>query len=316
MTTLNTRDGEGEERLEIQAPTIGDWVKNVRVWFSGAFDELYKSKTAMAGACMLLSLIIVLVFAPVISGYDPVKPDYNAFIQEPSAEHLFGTDRFGRDIFARVLWGGRRLVSIAFAAVFFGLILGIPAGFIAGYYGGYTDATIMRVVDGLLAFPGILLYLLLVTLAREWHLEGILNDLILIFALGFAFSPEAARLSRGAVLTEKHKEYVEASHTTGEADLYIAFRQIGPNCVSPLIVESTVRLGYAILIIAALSFLGLGTPPPTPDWGGDLSSARDYMETNPYVAIFPGLAICYTVLAFNLFGDGLRDILDPRVVER
>jgi peptide/nickel transport system permease protein len=316
MASVNARSGEGQDHLEIQAPTFADWLRKVGLWLLDAFGELYKSKTALAGAIMLLGLVAVLICAPVISEYNPVKPDYSAFLQEPSSEHIFGTDRFGRDIFARVLWGGRRLVSIAFAAVIFGLILGIPVGILAGYYGGYVDAFAMRVVDGLLAFPGILLYLLLVTLAREWHLEGFFNDLILVFALGFAFSPEAARLSRGAVLTEKHKEYVEASLNTGEANFYIAFRQIGPNCISPLIVESTVRLGYAILIIAALSFLGLGTPPPTPDWGGDLSSARDHMETNPYVAIFPGLAICYTVLAFNLFGDGLRDILDPRVVER
>jgi peptide/nickel transport system permease protein len=316
MTTLRSRSGRGEEIIEIKPPTLQKHIQKMCLWFSDAFAELYKSKTAFAGAIMLVSLIIVLLCAPILSEYNPVKADFSALIQEPSDEHLFGTDRYGRDIFSRVLWGGRRLVSIAIAAVVFGLVLGIPVGILSGYYGGYVDAVAMRVVDGLLAFPGILLYLLLVTLAREWHLEGFWNDLILVFALGFAFSPEAARLSRGAVLTEKHKEYVEASHNTGEANYYIAFRQIGPNCISPLIVESTVRLGYAILIIAALSFLGLGTPPPTPDWGSDLSAARDHMETNPYVAIFPGLAICYTVLAFNLFGDGLRDILDPRVVDR
>ena len=174
----------------------------------------------------------------------------------------------------------------------------------------------MRVVDGLLAFPGLLLYLLIVTLAREWKLEGIYNDLILIFALGFAFTPEVARLSRGTTLVEKQKEYVEASRAIGEGSFNIALRQILPNIISPLIVNATVRLGYVILIIAALSFLGLGTPPPTPDWGSDLSAARDYMETAPLIAAFPGLAICYAVLAFNLFGDGLRDILDPRLAER
>jgi peptide/nickel transport system permease protein len=316
MTTLRSRSGHGEDIIQIKPPTILQRFKKLCLWLTDAFGELYKSKTAFAGAIMLISLVIVLLFAPVLSEYSPVKTDFSALIQEPSDDHLFGTDRYGRDIFSRVLWGGRRLVSIAIAAVVFGLVLGIPVGILSGYYGGYVDAFAMRVVDGLLAFPGILLYLLLVTLAREWHLVGFWNDLILVFALGFAFSPEAARLARGAVLTEKHKEYVEASHNTGEANFYIAFRQIGPNCISPLIVESTVRLGYAILIIAALSFLGLGTPPPTPDWGSDLSAARDHMETNPYVAIFPGLAICYTVLAFNLFGDGLRDILDPRVVDR
>jgi peptide/nickel transport system permease protein len=215
-----------------------------------------------------------------------------------------------------LLWGGRRLVTIAILAVAFGLMIGVPYGVLAGYFGGRTDTLAMRLVDGLLAFPGLLLYLLFVTLAREWKLEGIYNDLILITALGFAFMPEVARLARGSVLAEKQKEYVEASRAIGDSHLSIALRQILPNIISPLIVNATVRLGYVILIIAALSFLGLGTPPPTPDWGSDLSAARDYMETAPLIAAFPGLAICYTVLAFNLFGDGLRDILDPRLAER
>jgi ABC-type dipeptide/oligopeptide/nickel transport system permease subunit len=174
----------------------------------------------------------------------------------------------------------------------------------------------MRIVDGLLAFPGLLLYLLIVTLARAWKLEGFWNDTILVFALGFAFMPEVARLARGTALAEARKEYVEASHVVGDGNLATALGQILPNCVSPLIVNATVRLGYMILIIAALSFLGLGTPPPTPDWGADLATARDHMETYPLLAVFPGLAICFSVLAFNLFGDGLRDILDPRTSER
>jgi peptide/nickel transport system permease protein len=174
----------------------------------------------------------------------------------------------------------------------------------------------MRIVDGFLALPGLLLYLLFVTLAQAWKLEGIYVDIVLVAALGIAFFPEVARLSRGSMLAEKQKEYVEASRAMGDDSLSIALRQILPNIVSPLIVTATVRLGFVILIVAALSFLGLGTPPPTPDWGSDLSAARDYMETHPLMAAFPGLAICYTVLAFNLFGDGLRDILDPRLAER
>ena len=150
---------------------------------------------------------------------------------------------------------------------------------LSGYFGGNVDTVAMRIVDGLLAFPGLLLYLLIVTLAREWKFEGIYNDIVLIFALGFAFMPEVARLSRGSVLVEKQKEYVEASRAIGDGSLSIALRQILPNIVSPLIVNATVRLGFVILIVAALSFLGLGTPPPTPDWGSDLSAARDYMET-------------------------------------
>ena len=309
-------DGGGRKVGEIHVPTFNEHFLRYKVAFIDAVQELYKSKTAFIGGVMLVSLVIVLLGTPWLTEYDPTKPNYTAFLNPPNAEHIMGTDRYGRDIFSRVLWGGRRLVAIALAAVVFGMAIGIPYGVLSGYYGGLADSVSMRVVDGLLAFPGILLYLLIVTLAREYHLEGFWNDLILVFALGFAFFPEVARLSRSSVLIEKQKENVEASNTVGEASLYIAMRQILPNCMSPLIVNATVRLGYVILIIAALSFLGLGTPPPTPDWGSDLSSAREHMETHPLLAVFPGLAICYTVLAFNLFGDGLRDILDPRLSDR
>jgi glutathione transport system permease protein len=316
MASTEFQNGRRSIEEAIKPPTVGERLARYRVILGDALSELYKSKTAFIGFMMLVTLFTILILTPVLTKYDPIKPDYNAFLQEPSAEHIMGTDRYGRDIYSRVLWGGRRLVSIAIFAVIFGLAIGIPYGVLSGYYGGWADSIAMRICDGLLAFPGILLYLLIVTLAREWKLEGFWNDLILIFALGFAFFPEAARLVRSTVLTEKEKEYVEASHTIGEANLYIAMRQILPNCISPLIVNATVRLGFVILIIAALSFLGLGSPPPTPDWGADLSSSRDHMEQNPLLAIFPGLAICYTVLAFNLFGDGLRDILDPRLAER
>src|SRR5690606_37998037 len=154
-------------------------------------------------------------------------------------EHYLGTDRLGRDIYSRLLWGGRRLVAISLLAVAFGLAIGVPYGVLSGYYGGATDTVAMRLVDGVLAFPGLLLYLLIVTLAREWKLEGVYNDLILVFALGFAFMPEVARLARGSVLAEKQKEYVEASHATGDGNFNIALRQILPNIVSPLIVNAT-----------------------------------------------------------------------------
>jgi peptide/nickel transport system permease protein len=283
---------------------------------SRAWYELRKSRTAFVGFCMLVLLFGLCLATPWIATHDPIKQSYRERLAPPSKKHYLGTDRLGRDIYSRLLWGGRRLVTIALLAVAFGLSIGVPYGVLSGYFGGKIDTVAMRVVDGLLAFPGLLLYLLIVTLAREWKLEGIYNDMILVFALGFAFTPEVARLSRGTVLAEKQKEYVEASRAIGDRSLSIALRQILPNIVSPLIVNATVRLGYVILIIAALSFLGLGTPPPTPDWGADLSAARDYMETAPLIAAFPGLAICYTVLAFNLFGDGLRDILDPRLAER
>jgi peptide/nickel transport system permease protein len=316
MTNLDVGHSGSRDAIVIEPPTFGERVGVVREWFGNAWYELRKSKTALCGFAMLSVLAVFLILTPWITSWDPIRQDYRARLAPPSAEHVLGTDRLGRDIYSRLLWGGRRLVAISLLAVAFGLMIGIPYGVLSGYYGGWTDTVGMRVVDGLLAFPGLLLYLLIVTLAREWKLEGVYNDLILIFALGFAFFPEVARLARGSVLSEKKREYVEAAHVMGERDTYIALRQILPNIVSPLIVNATVRLGFVILIIAALSFLGLGSPPPTPDWGADLASARDYMEKAPMIAVWPGLMICYTVLAFNLFGDGLRDILDPRITER
>ena len=296
-------------------PTVGRFAR-LEMALSNAWHELRKSRTASIGAVMLVLLFSTCIATPWIATHDPIKQNYRERLAPPSEKHLLGTDRLGRDIYSRLLWGGRRLVAIALLAVTFGLCLGVPYGVLSGYFGGTADTLAMRVIDGLLAFPGLLLYLLIVTLSREWKLEGVYNDLVLIFALGFAFMPEVARLSRGSVLSEKQKEYVEASRAIGDGHLSIAMRQILPNIISPLIVNATVRLGYVILIVAALSFLGLGTPPPTPDWGSDLSAARDYMESHPLIAAFPGLAICYTVLSFNLFGDGLRDILDPRLAER
>lgn len=309
-------DSDGRVPVDLHAPTASE--RATRYWnaLHNAWYELKKSKTALVGFFMLVVLFCACLATPVLTSYDPTRQNYRERLMEPNMEHPLGTDRLGRDIVSRILWGGRRLVSISLLAVAFGLLLGVPCGVLSGYFGGWTDTITMRFVDGLLAFPGLLLYLLIVTLAREYKLEGFWNDLILIFALGFAFSPEVARLARGSVLSEKKKEYVEASHVVGEKDTYIALRQILPNIISPLIVNATVRLGFVILIIAALSFLGLGSPPPTPDWGADLAAARDYMEKAPMIAVYPGLAICYTVLAFNLFGDGLRDILDPRLAER
>jgi peptide/nickel transport system permease protein len=301
--------------LEVQAPTLQ--TRLVQYWraVKNALGELYKSKTAFIGAMMLVVLFAVCLLTPYIDRYSPIKQNYRELLQPPSAEHYFGTDRYGRDIWSRVLWGGRRLVVISLCAVAWGLLLGVPVGALSGYYGGWIDAVAMRCVDAWLAIPGLLIFLVIVTIIRDWGLTGIWIDVVLVFALGLAQVPRLARLVRGSVLAEKEREYVEAARVIGEGNLSIALRQILPNCLSPVIVQATVYLGFTILIIAALAFLGLGAPPPTPDWGYDLNLARDHMETHPSIAVFPGLAISYAVLAFNLFGDGLRDILDPRLTE-
>lgn len=315
MEVTSLRSAE-ERAAALVKPSFGDRVRRWKRRGRDAFDELYKSKTAFIGAIMLTVLVIACALAPWISSFDPEKANYRIRLQPPSQEHVFGTDRYGRDIYARILWGGRRLLVIAAVAVGLGLLLGVPLGLFAGYFGGWVDSISMRFVDGLLAFPGILLFLLFVTVAQEYHLEGTAKDLVLIIALGFAFMPETARLTRGTMLGEKRKEYVEASQVIGNSSFRTAIFEILPNCVSPLIVHATVYLGFVILVVAALSYLGLGTPPPTPDWGSDLRSAQDHMETFPLVAVFPGLAISYAVLSFNLLGDGLRDILDPRISDR
>ncbi len=277
--------------------------------------ELWRNRLATMGAVMVLILFLVAFLAPFIARYDPVKQNYREMLQGPSAAHYFGTDKFGRDIWSRVVWGAQRSVIISMLAVTVGMLCGLPLGTISGFYGGKLDAVLMRVVDAWLAFPGILFYLIAATIIQAYKLSLFWNTVGLIIALGVAQTPAMARLVRGSVLAEREKEYVEASHVIGEGHLYIAFRQILPNCLSPIIIQATISLGVEMLVLAALSFLGLGAPPPTPDWGADLNLAREHMETLPYLAIFPGLAISFAVLGFNLFGDGLRDILDPRLAE-
>lgn len=316
MTDLRLQSRQRVDRVAADETPFRVQMRRLRANIGNAFYELRKSRTASIGAVLIAFLMVIVVFGQSLATHDPIKSNYRERIAPPSAEHIMGTDKFGRDIYSRVVIGGQRTILISMAAVTFGLIIGIPLGICSGFYGGRFDSVIMRITDGFLAFPGLLLYLLIVTVAREWKLHGFWNDAILVFALGFAFWPEVARLARGTALVEAKREYVEAARVMGERSFLIAMGQILPNCVSPLIVNATVRLGYMILIIAALSYLGLGTPPPTPDWGSDLRAAQDHMESNPLIAIFPGVAICISVLAFNLFGDGLRDILDPRLAER
>jgi peptide/nickel transport system permease protein len=306
------------EGFDIEPAGLAQRSRTTQLWraVKNAAWELWRNRLASAGALMVFMLFLVSILAPVLATHDPVKQNYREMLQGPSAAHYFGTDKFGRDIWSRTVWGCQRLVTIAVLAVLMGILVGVPLGTISGYYGGRLDAVLMRVVDAWLAFPGILFYLLAATFIRAYELSLFWNTVGLIIALGVARTPSIARLVRGSVLAEREKEYIEASHIVGESNLYIAFRQILPNCLSPLIIDATVALGVELLIIASLSFLGLGAPPPTPDWGADLNLAREHMVTRPYLAIFPGLAISFAVLGFNLFGDGLRDILDPRIADR
>jgi peptide/nickel transport system permease protein len=316
MAEVSVRPAPRNFDIDIADSTLTWRTARIQRALKNAVWELWRNRLATIGAVMVLSLFLVAILAPFIATHDPVKQNYREMLQGPSTAHYFGTDKFGRDIFSRVVWAAQRMLTIAVSAVLIGTLLGVPAGAISGYYGGKLDAIMMRVADAWFAFPGILLFLLAATLIRAYELSVFWSTVGLILALGVAQIPSKARLVRGAMLAEREKDYVEASHATGESHMYIAFRQILPNCLSPVIVQATIALGVELLIISSLSFLGLGAPPPTPDWGADLNLAREHMETRPYLAIFPGLAISFAVLAFNLVGDGLRDILDPRTADR
>ncbi len=227
-------------------------------------------------------------------------------LRPPSLENPLGTDYLGRDILARLYYGARLSLAIGFLAVAIGLGLGVPLGAISGYYGGWADLIIQRVADILLSFPGCLLALSLVAILGI----GLQN---VIISVGISAVPSFIRLVRGSVLTIRELTYVEAAHSVGTHDGRIIIRHVLPNAATPVIVQATLNLGTAILTAAGLGFLGLGVQPPTPEWGTMLGEGRNYIFSNPNMATFPGLAIFFAVIGFNLLGDGLRDALDPRM---
>lgn len=284
------------------------WAK-VLERFQDRFGEFIKNRLAFLGLIIVLLILVVASLAPWIEIHDPLQQKISSRLQTPNLEHFFGTDHLGRDIWARIIHGARIALMVGIIAVGIGIVFGVPLGAIAGYYRGRIDEVIMRFMDAFLAFPPILLALAVVAMLGS----SLGNTMI---AIGVVYIPRFARVTRGAVLAEREKEYVEASKMVGEANFSILFRQILPNTLSPTIVQATVFIAYAILTEAALSFLGLGIQPPNPSWGSMLNEARMFIESDPYLAIIPGLAISFTVLGFNLLGDGLRDILDPRLAER
>ncbi len=244
-----------------------------------------------------------------IAPYDPIAQDSKAIRAAPSAQHIFGADNFGRDVFSRVLYGGRMSLPVGFVAVGITAIVGVALGLIAGYYGGTIDAVIMRWVDLMLAFPGILLAMSLVAILGT----SLFN---LMLAVGIAAIPEYTRVVRGTVLSVRETEYVMAARVSGAPDRNIVLRHILPNVLPPVIVLATLGIAGAIILGSTLSFLGLGIQPPTPEWGNMLDDGRSMLRHQWWVSLFPGLAIMLTVLAINLLGDGLRDALDPRLRNR
>lgn len=270
------------------------------------FRKFFKNKIAVVGGLIVLFYFIVALFAPFIAPYDPFEIVLEDKLQSPSWEHWMGTDDKGRDILSRIIYGSRLSIGIGVAAVVFGAFFGVIMGLVAGYYGGWVDSIISRMLDIMLAFPGILLALAIISALGP----SLLNVTI---AVGVFSVPLFARIARGSTMEVRNLEYIDAVRSLGASDINIIFRHIFPNILSPLIIQGTLRLATAILSAAGLSFLGLGAQPPSPEWGTMLSSGRDFLFTAPYVAIFPGVTIALLVMGFNLFGDGLRDALDPRM---
>jgi peptide/nickel transport system permease protein len=271
-------------------------------------QQLKKDKLSMIGAIIIFFLAVIAILAPHITPYDPIELDLENRLSSPGGDHLMGTDNLGRDVLSRIIYGARISLSMATGVVVIVMLLGIAMGTTAGYFGGIIDGIIMRLVDLLLAFPNLILALVI---------AGILGPSLtnVMIALGAIWWLSYARIIRGSVLSVKEKEFVEAARAMGCSDAYIAIRHILPNVLSPVIVLTTLDMGHVILSIAALSFLGLGAQPPIPEWGTMLNEGKPFMETAPHLMTFPGLMIMIVVLAFNFLGDGLRDALDPRMKE-
>ncbi|HAX18003.1 MAG TPA: peptide ABC transporter permease [Actinobacteria bacterium] len=274
--------------------------------YKDAWRRLVRNKLAMIGLAIVIIMALIAILAPYIAPYDPIYREKTASQEGPSAAHWFGTDILGRDIFSRVLYGTQISMLVGVVAVSISLAIGLFLGALSGFFSGVPDAIIMRIADIFFAFPYILGAIAIMTILGP----GVLNIFIAIGILGWA---SVARLFRSSILSIKEKEYIEAARALGASNARIIMKHILPNSFAPLIVYSTMNVGTAIIVEAALSFLGLGVQPPTPSWGKMLSESLSYINTAPWLMFFPGLAILITVLGFVLLGDGLRDALDPRL---
>jgi peptide/nickel transport system permease protein len=281
-----------------------------RVGAGGELADLWRrlrrNRAAIVGAVIVALFVFVAGLAPVLVPFNPIQGNLGDRLQPPSPAHWLGTDELGRDILSRILFGARISLEIQIVAVLVALVIGVALGSVGGYLGGHVDNVIMRAMDVLLAFPSIFLALAIIAALGT----GLFN---LMLAAGIASVPQFARIVRASILTLKEREFVEAARALGGGSNRIMFRHLLPNCLAPIIVQSTLRMATVLLTASGLSFLGLGVQPPTPEWGAMLSNARSYLIVAPHVATIPGLAIMVVVVGFNLFGDGLRDTLDPRL---
>jgi peptide/nickel transport system permease protein len=270
-----------------------------------ALRTLVRKPSAIFGFTVLALVAVLAVFAPWIAPYDPLATSWALVRKAPSVTHWFGTDEVGRDLLSRVIWGGRASLTAGVIAVAIAVGVGVPIGMLAGYLGGWVDAIISRLTDAMLAIP-----FLILAIALAAFLGPSLGNAMI--AIGITATPIFVRLSRGQVLSARAEDYVEAARAVGNPPARILMRHILPNIAPPVLVQATLAIAAAIIAEASLSFLGLGQQPPSPSWGSMLNVAQRFLTQAPWMALFPGLAIFLTVLAFNLFGDALRDALDPR----
>ncbi|MDR7555597.1 MAG: ABC transporter permease [Armatimonadota bacterium] len=260
----------------------------------------------VAGGALVTTLVVLALGAPWLAPYDPTAVDPAGRLAPPGGGHLLGTDRLGRDVASRLLHGGRVAMAVGATAVLIGAGTGVPLGLVAGFRGGALDSVVMRVMDGLLAFPALLLAVMMIAALGPGHVQAMV-------AIGIVLVPIFARLSRAQTLAVRHQEFVLAARALGAPEGRIVARHVLPNIAGPLLIQGTVAFSGAVLAEASLSYLGLGTQPPTPSWGGMLQEARDVLFIAWWMAIWPGVTIAAAVLGFNLLGDGLRDLLDPRL---
>jgi len=270
-----------------------------------AWRKLARNRIAMLGLATVLFFVAVAVFAPWIAPHDPLAAGWSTIRKAPSAVHWFGTDDLGRDVLSRVVWGTRASLMAGVVSVAISLLLGVVIGMVAGFFGGMVDALISRITDAFLACP----FLILAIALAAFLGPSLTNAMI---AIGVSAAPIFVRLTRAQVINVKVEDYIEAARAVGCAPLRIAVSHMLPNITAPVIVQSTLAIAAAVIAEASLSFLGLGQQPPAPSWGSMLNTAKNFMDSAPWMAIWPGLAIFMLVLAFNLLGDGLRDALDPR----
>jgi len=269
------------------------------------WNRIIENRMLVFGGVIVIILILTATLGPYLSKYDPVEMDFTARLAPPSGKHWMGTDQFGRDTLVRIIYGARMSLLVGTIAILIGMGFGIILGALGGYFGGLLDEILMRIMDALLAFPTLLLAIGLV--ASIGPSMGAVS-----VSIGIINIPRFARVMRSSVLKERQKEYVEAARAIGQTHLKIICKHIGPSCLSPTIVMATVIFATAMIIEAALSFLGVGVPPPTPSWGSMLEESRRYLSQSVYLTVFPGIILSLAVLGFNFLGDGLRDLLDPR----